>query len=59
VLVVRSTIGPDITGSVTATAEPSEEGEHGGEDIDNKDGSGELERWPGEGVLDTGDDWER
>lgn len=55
VLVVL-TIVEDIGRTVTTTNQPAEEGEHGGEDIDNQDSTDELERRPCPSTLYSGDE---
>lgn len=57
VLVVarQTTVRVDVLRAVSATAQPTEESEHCREQIDNDDGTDELERRKGEACLNTGD----
>ena len=55
-VVARQTaVRVDVLRAISAAAQPTEESEHCREQIDNHDGTDELERRKGEACLNTGD----
>jgi len=50
----KSVAGDWVGGLASSTAQPTEDGEEGGEDIDTEDGADELPGWPG--LTTTGDE---